>query len=49
MASIFATIAVVGLLMHWDGVTRSGIIGCSMTLMPGLLAFAVGLAKVVRG
>ena len=49
MASIFAAIAVTGLLMHWDGLTRSGIIGCSMTLMPGLLAIALGLTKVVRG
>jgi hypothetical protein len=48
MAAIFAAIAVVGLLMHWDGLTRSGIIACSMTLIAGLLAIAVGLAKVVR-
>jgi hypothetical protein len=48
IASIFLVIAVFGLLVDWDAVTRSGIIGSSIALAAGLLAIAASFMKVGR-
>jgi len=48
IAAIFAAIAVLGLSMDWDGLTRSGIIGGSTALIAGLAAIAANVVRFER-
>jgi hypothetical protein len=48
ISAVFAAIAVCGLLFDWDGVTRSGIIGGSTSLLAGLAAIAANLMRLER-
>src|SRR5262245_39726350 len=46
IAAIFVTFAVVGLLGEWDGLTRTAIIGASISLSAGLMAIAACLVRI---
>ena len=46
IAAVFVTVAVIGLLGDWDGLTRSAIIAGSTALFAGGAEIALGIVRV---